>query len=959
MKRLLLILPILLLALGAFAANPPYEAFLGTNGIVIRSNPPIGKILVDGAFITNGGSPVFVTTNLFVVNNTYTSNLFTTNIFVNQTLVTSNIFATNITVNNLFVTNVFATNINVQNITVNQTLFVISNIFVSNIYATNITVNNLNVTSNLFVTNLFSTNIFVENISVTSNLFVNNTYATNIFVEQNIFTTNLYATNIFVDQDIITSNFFTINNFSSNITVTNIFVNQTVVTSNLFVTNLVANTIIGKDILWTNDNGTVRLIDQTRVGIGTNSSDAMWLLEAGTNVINAFAYSTGGVQRFVINSNGEPSILKGITYSWPSSQGAAGTVLTNNGSGVLGWGTVSGSGGGVGFGDLVWTNTGTNLITRNLSLPIALFVDGRGSEDAALYARKEITNTTREAYYFETRASDNGNFGVTLYPFRHDLKVGAAGYYAQGAGTYGGYFVNALPNNDGSGFWGGVSCTVGVVGYGQMISGTNAYEIGVLGEAVSGNTNYGVSYKVGVSGYGKMYDGETNSHLIGLSGTAVGNPNAPNVTINGGILQTILDTIEGDPVPTNAVLLLDNRISGVPLLVGRTNNNTVVFSVDGVGDLTKLKSVPYSWPSAQGAAQTVLTNNGSGVLGWGTVAASGGSGTNFDSIRVTNQVLYVPQEFNGSNGTSAVILTNNLDVHLNTWKKMTNVLGTNLVFHLSNLVESTSFIQTFYGNGGTTNTVSYRIPGGGTGTNIWWYGETNGSYDFQVSPGHSVTVNGFVDSQTNIVMAWSTTANLPKLNFFAINGWISNLFATNITFINGSVSNLIATNIFVKVGGGASNAAVGGTYAVNSTPIMTAGTAETNLLTHSIAAHSLTNLHDRLLIRASGRFVGNVNTKQLKLVYGTTTILDTTAQIANGGGWVITAEIIRTGNATQTASAEYHGTAESLFTTASAISMAEDNGIANTIKITGTTATASGDVTNRTLVVEYRRAPGP
>ena len=82
MKRLLLIIPILLLALGAFAANPPYEAFLGTNGIIIRSNPPNGKILVDGAFITNGGSAVFVTTNLFVVNNTYTSNLFTTNIFV-------------------------------------------------------------------------------------------------------------------------------------------------------------------------------------------------------------------------------------------------------------------------------------------------------------------------------------------------------------------------------------------------------------------------------------------------------------------------------------------------------------------------------------------------------------------------------------------------------------------------------------------------------------------------------------------------------------------------------------------------------------------------------------------------------------------------------------------------------------------------------------------------------------
>jgi len=582
MKRLLSpILPticLVLLAVSAFAANPPYEAFLGTNGIIIRSNPPNGKILVDGSFITNGGSPVFVTTNLFVVNNTYTSNLFTTNIFVNQTLVTSNIFATNITVNNLFVTNIFATNINVQNITVNQTLFAISNIFVSNLYATNIIVNNLNVTSNLFVTNLFATNIFVENISVTSNLFVNNTYATNIFVEQNIFTTNLYATNIFVDQDIITSNFFTINNYSSNITVTNIFVNQTVITSNLFVTNLVANTIIGKDILWTNDNGTVRLIDQTRVGVGTNSSDAMWLLEAGTNVINAFAYSTGGVQRFVINSNGEPSILKGITYSWPTAQGAAGTVLTNNGSGVLGWGSSSG-GGGVSFANLVWTNDGTAIhpVSTNSGRMWIRTVDG------SIFAGS--TNVIKTTDF--TGNGDPLLDTATLYPLMFLLPTNSAP-------------GNTLWNSD-----------VGVIvdGGNQVMS-----VVHMEGEYVPSTTN--ISTQLEVRGYGAIANSAaTLRSFNGLPGSAS----------SADLILT---------APSGAQRIdISATVVGSFIRLG----NPALFQVSSNGDITTLKNVSYSWPSAQGAAQTVLTNNGAGVLGWGAVAGSANplSGTtNFINLSV-------------------------------------------------------------------------------------------------------------------------------------------------------------------------------------------------------------------------------------------------------------------------------------------------------------------------------------
>jgi hypothetical protein len=156
-------------------------------------------------------------------------------------------------------------------------------------------------------------------------------------------------------------------------------------------------------------------------------------------------------------------------------------------------------------------------------------------------------------------------------------------------------------------------------------------------------------------------------------------------------------------------------------------------------------------------------------------------------------------------------------------------------------------------------------------------------------------------------------------------------------------------------GGSTTLAKIGGTLSVATTPVENAGASETNLITYSVPAHALTNDGDRLVIRASGRFAANANAKQIKLVLGSETVLDTTSQIANGGAWIINAEIICTGSTAQTVSADYEGTAATLFTLAAAATLAQTNGIATVLKLTGTAA--SGDITNRTLTVEYRPAP--
>ena len=50
-----------------------------------------------------------------------------------------------------------------------------------------------------------------------------------------------------------------------------------------------------------------------------------------------------------------------------------------------------------------------------------------------------------------------------------------------------------------------------------------------------------------------------------------------------------------------------------------------LFQVNSSGDVVKLKNVTYAWPSSQGAVNTYLKNDGSGVLSWATVAAGSGN----------------------------------------------------------------------------------------------------------------------------------------------------------------------------------------------------------------------------------------------------------------------------------------------------------------------------------------------
>jgi hypothetical protein len=140
---------------------------------------------------------------------------------------------------------------------------------------------------------------------------------------------------------------------------------------------------------------------------------------------------------------------------------------------------------------------------------------------------------------------------------------------------------------------------------------------------------------------------------------------------------------------------------------------------------------------------------------------------------------------------------------------------------------------------------------------------------------------------------------------------------------------------------------------VNTTAVGNVGTGEDDLITYSLTAATLANAGDAVEVTAFGTFAGNSNAKQVKLKFGATTLLATgSSALLNGGAWQITARILRTGAATQIATAGFNGNVSVVTTTATYTEPTETLSGAITIKCTGE-ATANNDVIQKGLMVRY------
>jgi hypothetical protein len=87
----------------------------------------------------------------------------------------------------------------------------------------------------------------------------------------------------------------------------------------------------------------------------------------------------------------------------------------------------------------------------------------------------------------------------------------------------------------------------------------------------------------------------------------------------------------GNSAPANGLLVegyvgIGNATAPEMLSVG----NAAEFRVNSTGDISRIRNIPYNWPTVQGAANTVITNNGAGVLNWTSPTATLYNETYFD-----------------------------------------------------------------------------------------------------------------------------------------------------------------------------------------------------------------------------------------------------------------------------------------------------------------------------------------
>ena len=286
----------------------------------------------------------------------------------------------------------------------------------------------------------------------------------------------------------------------------------------------------------------------------------------GNFQLGSASTSTGTLQFFNVGTFRTVSISAGVTtasynLTLPVSQGAANTVLTNNGAGVLSWGalTVSGANNGLTMNGTNIQLGGANPLLANTTINSGGFnLDFSGAGKFQL----GLSNANIGTIEFLNNSNVNSVdiiSGATTGSYTMTLPV------AQGA-------ANTVLTDNGAGIltWGVPA--VGGANNGLTMNGTNV-QLGGANPLLGNTTINSAGFNLAFAGTGKF--------LLGVATASTG-------------------TIEFNNI---------------------ANANTIDIKAGATTG-----SYGLTLPLAQGAANTVLTNNGAGVLSW--TAVGGGAANN-------------------------------------------------------------------------------------------------------------------------------------------------------------------------------------------------------------------------------------------------------------------------------------------------------------------------------------------
>jgi len=475
--------------------------------------------------------------------------------------------------------------------------------------------------------------------------------------------------------------------------------------------------------------------------------------------------------------------------------------------------------------------------------------------------------------------------------------------------------------------------------FGYANSGTNVY---IQATSSSGDPHMDFLMYVNTNNVGHNYDLDIdlNRSLIGLSST---DSQSRFVIANGDAFSTgnmLLATLRGIlkmALGTNGSLFIAGTITNTALspskLVATGTGTNLTSSAYGDSDIAGWLATSNSFVKIQNGTANALIETNSTLIG---AVARPATGATTPAFAVGNTNLSSTNLYVGTNG--------NVGINTNAPSVPLEVTGPS----------GTANILTVTSNG---NPIVHIAP----------YGIRVRTPSSNPSIPEIASISG-----TNTGISFNTSA--PNITFLVNSAQAAMVDATGFGVLSGGAFTFVNNSSTINANPGTkivsprlgsvivSNAvaltaySLGGTICVSNNPIASAGASQTNLITFTVKANTLTNNGDRIKARWSGRFGATANTKDLFVIFGSETILDTSAQIVNSGAWTVEAEIIRTGNTSQAASAEFHGAGVTLFTTAAAVDLVQTNGIATVLKMMSTAA-GDGDVTNRTMTVEFYPAP--
>jgi len=607
MRRLLAaVCALLCFASVLFGANPSYTSFLGTNGIIITSNPPQGFIIIDGRALTNG----------FVSG--VGDQVWTNDVGVIYTIVDPSRIQ--------FLTNrIFGRLIRADGT---------NTVFGSNALPPNVgAVNSVAIGSDALSRSSGGENVAIGHRALATNSSgLNNVAVGYRAMEFNDISEDNVALGYSALREFTTGHQNTALGAASMVHLTTSYDGTAVGYGAMDKLEGIGNTALGsRAISGGLGGGNYNLVAGNQAMFNSDRLEgnvalggfALTGIDDLTNVV-AIGYQataiSGGLtnavgigaltritadNQMMLGTNITRYVFRNVDYTFPSANGAAGTALTNNGAGILGWGTVAGSGGTVAFSDLIWTNDNGTL------KPVAFPTN-------VLLRVNVPDNGTGTNYYFDSRVYRT-NATSKLFAIYN------GGSNAVTVGPYGGLFMGR----------GNPTPFPGVVLYGiydTALGETNQQEIFTMSQNSAVGYN-GAADLIVDTNYGAIIlfankEGGTKFSRFAIQAGAGINPQ----DFNTFSMQALVDGatyFQVDPnftllTPTNYLFSSSVRITNIHTLLSLQNSNFPVLEVDGVGDLRLIKKIPYQWPSAQGAAGTALTNNGSGILGWGAVASGGG-----------------------------------------------------------------------------------------------------------------------------------------------------------------------------------------------------------------------------------------------------------------------------------------------------------------------------------------------